>query len=246
MTTIREAELIVPALFLLADAPHGLNTTQLMTGLRALLHPTGDDLLPLENRNDDRFSQKVRNLTSHNTLIERGLAKRASTRNAPFTITEAGLELSRRHASAMMPLADFSFSDTGPVLKDLADDKNVIVLDDQVIREGELKTRTAEYRTRSRELRQAAVKHYTQDGRLPCAACGFDFSKGYQQIGDGFIHIHHLKPVSFLRGEPINMTQALTHVRPLCANCHQMVHRSSPPIPIATLQSILKVSYAYT
>lgn len=246
MTTIREAELVVPALFLLADAPDGLNTTQLIAGLRDLLHPSGDDLSRLAGRNDDRFSQKVRNLTSHNTLINRGLAARGSAHNAPFTITEAGLGLYRRHANAMVPLTDFSFSDTGPVLKDLADDKNVVVLDDQVIREGELKTRTADYRSRSRELRHEAIKHYTRDGRLPCEACGFDFSKAYAQIGNGFIHIHHLKPVSFMRGEPMNLKQALANVRPLCANCHQMVHRRSPPISIAELQSMLKVSYAYT
>lgn len=245
MTTIREAELIVPTLFLLADAPRGLNTTQLIEGLRNLLHPAGDDLLILAGRSDDRFSQKVRNLTSHNTLIERGLAQRASTRNAPFTITKVGLELCQRHAPAIVPLADFSFSDTGPVLKDLADDKNVVVLDDQVIREGELKMQTVEYRSRSRELRQATIEHYTQNGRLPCSACDFDFSKAYPQIGNGFIHIHHLKPVSFMSGEPMNIEQALANVSPLCANCHQMVHRRRPPVPIPKLQTMLKVSYAY-
>ena len=186
MTTISEAELIVPALFLLANAPNGLNTTQLQSELRALLHPTGDDLLILSGRNDDRFSQKVRNLTSHNTLLERGLAQRGTTRNSPFTITETGTELSRRHAAAMVPLSDFSFTDTGSVLKDLADGKNVVVIDDRVISEGELKTRTAEYRSRSGQLRQAALNHYTRDGHVTCSACDFDFGKAYPRIGNGF------------------------------------------------------------
>ncbi len=44
MATIRETELIVPAVFLLADAPQGLSTSQLIEGLRTLLHPTGAEL----------------------------------------------------------------------------------------------------------------------------------------------------------------------------------------------------------
>ena len=246
MTTISEPELIVPVLFLLANSPNGLNTTQLQKELRALLHPTGDDLLILNDRGDDRFSQKVRNLTSHDTLLNRGLAERDPTRNAPFTITDAGLALYRRHGHAVVPLSDFLFADTAAVFQDLANNKNVVVLDDRIYNEGELKARTAEYRSRSSQLRQEALNHYTQDGRVICAACDFDFGRAYPNIGSGFIQIHHLKPVSFMRGEPMNTEQALANVRPLCANCHQMVHRRSPPISIPALRKMLNVSYEYT
>ncbi len=32
-----------------------------------------------------------------------------------------------------------------------------------------------------------------------CVVCGFDFAKTYGEIGAGFIHVHHLKPLSMNR-----------------------------------------------
>ena len=66
MTTISEPELILPVLHILAS--RGQQTTsELIHLLRNLLHPTGEDLVILQGRNDDKFSQKVRNLKAHNT-----------------------------------------------------------------------------------------------------------------------------------------------------------------------------------
>ena len=58
------------------------------------------------------------------------------------------------------------------------------------------------------------------------------------RLARGYIQIHHLKPVSFMRGEPMSMSDALANVRPLCANCHQMAHRKTPPLKIADIRSI--------
>ncbi len=96
MTPISEAELILPALMLLDRSPEGLNTSQLIERLSATLHPTGDDMSILAGRNDTRFSQKVRNLTSHDTLTQRGLATRGTGRNQPFRITDEGTDALRR------------------------------------------------------------------------------------------------------------------------------------------------------
>lgn len=85
---ISEAELILPSLFLLNQAENrSLTTTELSEALRELLKPTGDDLTLLKNRRDDKFSQKVRNLVSHNTLQRLGYAE---FKNSLFTISEAG------------------------------------------------------------------------------------------------------------------------------------------------------------
>ena len=40
-----------------------------------LMSPSGEDLEMLSNRNDDKFSQKVRNIKSHKTLENKGYAK---------------------------------------------------------------------------------------------------------------------------------------------------------------------------
>ena len=112
-----------------------------------MLHPTDDDLTILSGRNDTKFSQKVRNLTSHDTLTSRGLATREAGRNNLFIITDEGRDLYRRHTDALVALTDFSLDESTEGLNQLAQGNDIEVLHDLVIREGELRTRTAEYRT---------------------------------------------------------------------------------------------------
>ena len=246
MTLISESDLVIPALFLLDSAEDGLNTSQLIEQLALLLHPAGDDLTILAGRNDTKFSQKVRNLVSHKTLTDRGLVTRPAGQNTPFRITDAGRELYLPHAETLVALTDFSLDDSAEGLNDIKQGKTIEVLDDHVIREGELRTRTTEYRVRSSALRQAAMEKYTCNGRIHCRACCFDFARAYPGIGDGIIHIHHLKPVSYMRGEPMNMDEALENVRPLCPNCHRIVHTKKPPLSIATVRASIAFSYNYS
>lgn len=72
MTT--ENELILPALHFIKANPTGVTTAELQTQLHEVFNPTGDDITLLSSRNDTKFSQKVRNLKSHNTLERHGLA----------------------------------------------------------------------------------------------------------------------------------------------------------------------------
>ncbi len=84
-----ENELVIPALKVLYDnRPRKTTTTTLIRRLREELNPTGDDLEILSNRNDDKFSQKVRNLKSHNNLVKKGLA---NYKNGEWEITEKGI-----------------------------------------------------------------------------------------------------------------------------------------------------------
>jgi len=73
-----------------------------------------------------------------------------------------------------------------------------------------------------------------------CKACGFDFAKVYGNIGDGFIEVHHITPVADLGG-PVAIDPLLDLI-PLCPNCHRMVHRQDPPIPVDELRSVLATS----
>lgn len=65
-----ESDLIVPALRIIAEQTSGIITTELISKLRIELHPTGEDTKPLKGRNDDAFSQKVRNLISHKRILK--------------------------------------------------------------------------------------------------------------------------------------------------------------------------------
>jgi 5-methylcytosine-specific restriction protein A len=72
---------------------------------------------------------------------------------------------------------------------------------------------------------------------VTCKACNFDFALFYGELGEGFIEIHHRTPVSQMGNgyviDPIN------DLVPLCSNCHQIVHREDPPIPVEKLWKMI-------
>lgn len=58
-----------------------------------------------------------------------------------------------------------------------------------------------------------------------CTVCEFDFEKAYGEAGKGYIHVHHLMPLS-----EIKQTYQVDPARdliPVCPNCHAMLHRGN-------------------
>ncbi|WP_044173567.1 HNH endonuclease, partial [Photobacterium damselae] len=72
---------------------------------------------------------------------------------------------------------------------------------------------------RDRKARSACIKHYGHT----CQACGFDFGKKYGALGEGFIEVHHLKPIHQIGVEYV--VDPVADLVPLCASCHAMIHR---------------------
>jgi hypothetical protein len=56
-----------------------------------------------------------------------------------------------------------------------------------------------------------------------CCICGFDFAATYGKVGEGYIHVHHLLPLSEVNREYI--VDPIKDLRPVCPNCHAVVHR---------------------
>ncbi|MDT8781116.1 MAG: HNH endonuclease [Candidatus Bathyarchaeota archaeon] len=72
---------------------------------------------------------------------------------------------------------------------------------------------------------------------LSCKVCNFNFEAKYGPLGIGFIHVHHIIPVSKIgEGYLIDPT---TDLVPVCPNCHAMLHRKDPPIEINELRKYL-------
>jgi predicted restriction endonuclease len=67
-----------------------------------------------------------------------------------------------------------------------------------------------------------------------CAVCEFDFAEIYPGHGDGFIEIHHLHPIAKGR-----RASTVEDVRPVCANCHRMLHRGEKILSITELKNII-------
>ena len=243
MSLVTEAQLVVPALILLDQATGGqMPTSELSRQLRALLRPSGQDLAILANRNDDHFSQKVRNLKSHDTLKRQGLAEHIPS---GFRITDKGRQIARSQSANVTALADFPLDTSAPQFEDMGNGAEVVVIDENIVTEGQLSTRNVTYRTRSRQLRDAAIEHYTKVGKIPCSVCSFDYGLAYVGIGTGYIQIHHLEPISYNGETRLALDEAVRKVRPLCANCHVMVHRRHPWLSVERVTDLLHVTYDY-
>jgi hypothetical protein len=62
------------------------------------------------------------------------------------------------------------------------------------------------------------------NGRVFCEICQFEYGEHYpRHLGDGFIEVHHLQPLS--RSSDQRQT-SLTDLLLVCANCHRMIHRT--------------------
>ena len=68
-----------------------------------------------------------------------------------------------------------------------------------------------------------------------CSVCGFDFEMEYGKIGKGYIHVHHLIPVSEI-GETYEI-DPIKDLRPVCPNCHSMLHSSKNTLTIEELKT---------
>lgn len=70
-----------------------------------------------------------------------------------------------------------------------------------------------------------------------CLVCGFDFAKTYGLIGEGFIHVHHIVPVSQIGSNYI--IDPVKDLVPVCPNCHAMLHRKDPPYTVDELKCFI-------
>lgn len=92
-------------------------------------------------------------------------------------------------------------------------------------------------RERSRKLIQRKREQVqAQFGRLACEACDFEFADRYGDLGQGFIEVHHMKPVSTLAAGDKTRLEDLAVV---CANCHRMLHRRKALLSVDELRGLI-------
>jgi len=74
-----------------------------------------------------------------------------------------------------------------------------------------------------------------------CSACGFNFGKFYGEYAEGYIHIHHVVPVSEF--ELPKKIDPETDLVPLCANCHSVVHqKKDKTLSINDIRNLIEVN----
>lgn len=228
---ITESELILPSLYLMTLNPQGsIKTSELIPMLTQMLKPKGVDAEILDNRNDTYFSQKVRNLKSHDTLTRYGYAE---YRDGTYFITNIGRELVENNRINIQYLlsSGFDYIDVKTSLGMVYNaNKTTIIPYDEIVSEGETKTTMTKSYERSNKLRNAAIDYFTVNGIIICDCCGFEFKSFYgETYGTSCIEIHHMKPIFHYDGESIEQTidEALKNLLPVCPNCHRVIHRNN-------------------
>lgn len=206
-----------------------VSTSDLISGLTEVLHPTGVDAEILSGRSDTYFSQKVRNLKSHDTFQRDNYAT-----NVPggFCITSVGKEYLGAHSEALSYLfeEDFNYEDVKTAIESIASSGNRRVLPiEEIVSEGRVVTRNVQTQERSSHLRKIAIEHFTRNNIISCDCCGFNFPKYYGDVyGKDCIEIHHKRPIFQYQGDTFEqlVDSALENLLPVCPNCHRVIHKN--------------------
>jgi len=82
--------------------------------------------------------------------------------------------------------------------------------------------------------RAYCIKHHG----TTCVACGRSLAEQYGPQVIGLIHVHHLTPLGTLRKRA--RVNPIRDLRPVCPNCHAVIHSTSPPRSIAEVRTMMR------
>lgn len=87
---------------------------------------------------------------------------------------------------------------------------------------------------RNPEARRCCIEHHGTS----CCVCGFNFGEKFGTVAQGFIHVHHLKPLSEIQEE--YEVDPITDLCPVCPNCHATIHLGGKTRSIEEVKSLLR------
>jgi len=106
-------------------------------------------------------------------------------------------------------------------------------IEDTHIIEGKKQTIIVNTYERNPIARAKCIERYGYN----CSVCGFNFEKVYGEYGKDFIHIHHIIPISAIKHT--YEVDPIEDLRPVCPNCHAMLHREKDVKSIEKLREII-------
>lgn len=154
-------------------------------------------------------------------LLDRGLL--AGNRHGIWHVTDDGVAFLRSEQEAQAEAAGVAADTTFP-------DE---VASAAVFPEGALRRVYVNAYERNPGARAACIAHYG----ATCVVCGFDFAV-YGRLAEGFIHVHHLVPLSQTGGE--YEVDPVADMRPVCPNCHAVIHLGGECRKIEDVRQLLR------
>lgn len=110
---------------------------------------------------------------------------------------------------------------------------NDILLDTtETFWEGKSKDITQTRYERNPQARRMCIMHHG----CSCKICGFNFESNFGDYGKGFIHVHHIEPISE-RGDEYEIDPKRDLI-PVCPNCHAMIHLRRPAYTIDEIKTM--------
>lgn len=108
------------------------------------------------------------------------------------------------------------------------------VLPTDVFREGAVTQVLVNRYERDRSARSRCIAHHG----VCCSVCGLSLEVSYGPAVAGLIHVHHIRPLSEVGAE--YELDPITDLRPVCPNCHAVIHSRRPPYSLHEMASMLE------
>lgn len=100
--------------------------------------------------------------------------------------------------------------------------------------EGAKKQVTVNAYERNPVARAACVAHHGSR----CKVCDIDLGERFGPIASGFIHVHHVVPLSMIR--KVYQVDPVKDLVPVCPTCHSVLHLRVPPLSVSEARDLLK------
>lgn len=101
--------------------------------------------------------------------------------------------------------------------------------------EGAVQTILVNAHERDPAARRACIAHWG----VTCVVCGMNFGERYGPLAAGYIHVHHLDPLA--SAVAAREVDPIAQLRPVCPNCHGVIHLEDPPATIERVKAMLQV-----
>jgi len=88
---------------------------------------------------------------------------------------------------------------------------------------------------RNPEARRRCIEHYG----AKCCICDISFGAEYGDEAEGYIHVHHIIPLSEIGKDYI--VDPIRDLRPVCPNCHVVIHLGRRSRTIEEVRQLLKM-----